>query len=88
MGKIKEFLFIQIFFFLQVLIVDHNRAKIVIQKATDHYPNDSSLWNKRLSLLIDESADSKIVKKEFKLACQHSNVKVKYPSVGTFQVFN
>ncbi|CAF1352469.1 unnamed protein product [Adineta steineri] len=58
-----------------VSIVDHDRAKVVIQKATDQYPNDSSLWNKRLSLFIEESADSKILKKEFKLAYQHSDVK-------------
>ncbi|CAF1959562.1 unnamed protein product [Rotaria magnacalcarata] len=56
-------------------IVDHNRAKFVMQKATDTYPSDASLWNKRLSLLIEESADSKAVKKEFSLACQNPDVK-------------
>ncbi|CAF0721602.1 unnamed protein product [Rotaria sp. Silwood1] len=58
-----------------VSIVDHDRAKVVIQKATDHYPNDASLWNKRLSLLIEESTDCKKIKKEFKLTCQNSDVK-------------
>ncbi|CAF4119264.1 unnamed protein product [Rotaria sp. Silwood2] len=58
-----------------VSIVDHNRAKVIIQKATDRYPNDASLWNQRLSLLIEESADCKTIKKEFKLACQNSDVK-------------
>ncbi|CAF0887840.1 unnamed protein product [Rotaria sordida] len=58
-----------------VSIVDHNRAKVIIKKATDHYPNDASLWNKRLSLLIEESVDCKTIKKEFKLACGNSDVK-------------
>jgi len=58
-----------------VSIVDDKRAKIIIQKATDRYPNDPSLWNKRLSLLIEKSVDSKIIKNEFKLACQNSDIK-------------
>jgi hypothetical protein len=65
------------FVFFKVSIVDNKRAKIVIQKATDHYPNDHLLWNKRLSLFIEKSTDSKLIKKEFKLACQNSDVKVK-----------
>jgi hypothetical protein len=68
----------------KVSIVDHNRARIVIQKATDDFPNDPLLWSKRLSLLIEQSADSKTIKKEFKLACQNSIVKVKYHSPSIF----
>lgn len=63
--------------FFQASIVGSDRAKVVIQKATDQYPSDASLWNKRLSLLIEESADSKTIKKEFKLACKNPDVKVK-----------
>jgi len=55
--------------------VDHSRAKIIIHKATDHFPNDASLWNKRLSLLIEESAKIETIKQDFSLACQNSDVK-------------
>jgi hypothetical protein len=79
MGKFKD-LFLFLYISLQVSLVDHNRAKIVVRKAADHYPNDPSVWNKRLSLLIEEPADSKTIKKEFKLACQNSDIKVNYSS--------
>lgn len=62
--------------YLQVSILDSKRAKIIIEKATNHYPNDPSLWNKRLSLLIENSNDSQTIKNEFRLACQNSAVKV------------
>jgi U3 small nucleolar RNA-associated protein 6 len=58
-----------------VSIVDNKRARLVIQKATDRYPNDPTLWNKRLSLLVETSTDSKTIKNEFKLACQNSDIK-------------
>ena len=59
--------------------MDNKRARSVIQQATDRYPNDPSLWNKRLSLLIETSEDTKTIKAEFKLACQNSDIKVNYP---------
>ena len=76
----KKDLLFHIYFslFFQISIVDHDRAKIIIQWATKHYSDDFLLWNKRLSLLIDESIDSEAIKKDFKLACQNSNVKVNY----------
>ncbi len=58
--------------------MDNKGARLVIQKATDRYPNDSSLWNKRLLLLVETSVDVKTIKNEFKLACQNSDVKVNY----------
>lgn len=64
-------------YFEWVSIVDNNqRAKTIIEKATNRYPNDSSLWNKRLELVIEQSSnDSKVIKKEFQLACQNSQIK-------------
>ncbi|CAF0814641.1 unnamed protein product [Adineta ricciae] len=56
-------------------IVDRDRAKSIIKKATDQYPDDPSLWDKRLSLFTTEATDSKVIKKEFKLACRHPQVK-------------
>jgi hypothetical protein len=78
MGKIEKMIVLFNISLLQVSIVDDKQAKIVIHKATDHYPNEPSLWNKRLSLLIEESVNSKTIKKEFKLACQNSKIKVKH----------
>ena len=60
----------------QVSIVDAHRGLLVIEQATSQYPNDPSLWNKRLSLLIDESAETETIKEEFQLACKHPPVKV------------
>jgi hypothetical protein len=60
----------------QVSIVDAHRGILVIQQATIQYPNDAALWNKRLSLLIDESAETETIKEEFQLACKNSPVKV------------
>jgi len=58
-----------------VSIVNDQRARVVIEKATAHYPNDPSLWDKRLSLLIEASVDSKAIQNEFQLACANSDVK-------------
>ncbi len=70
--------------FFQASLVDSSRAKIVIRQATDRFPNDASLWNKRLSLSIDESSDPKTIKREFSRACQNSDVKVNPPHMLNF----
>jgi len=63
-------------YFEWVSIVDNNqRTKTIIEKATNRYPNDASLWNKRLELVIEQSNDSKAIRKEFQLACQSSKIK-------------
>lgn len=58
-----------------VTIVGAHRGIVVIQQATTQYPNDPSLWSKRLSLLIDESAETETIKEEFQLACKNTPVK-------------
>ena len=75
---VYEISFHRISLSLQISIVDSKRARIIIEKATNHYPNDPSLWNKRLSLVIENTHDSQTIKNQFKLICKNSDVKVNH----------